>query len=473
MIIKTETLTRQTKKEIDISFQKIKETSIKLRTSSASERIDKLKKLKVKIKESLSQIEKALIDDLNKTTVETNMTEILPTLLELRHTIKHLREWMKPNHTPKTFLTLTGNGQIICEPKGAVLIISPWNYPFQLAMIPLISAVAAGNSVILRPSDISVNTTECIKKIISETFSENEVKVITGDAGVAEYLTTKQFDHIFFTGSTAVGKKVMEKAARNLTPVTLELGGKTPAIVHKSANIKDAARKIAWGKMLNSGQTCIAPDYVIVDEKRKDKFIAQLSNTFAKMMESEKENLVRIISAKHFERIQRITKESLRLGAKCLYGGRFNKKEKRIEPTILTEVTTEMPIMKEEIFGPILPIITVNNTKEAIEIINSRPKPLALYLFSRDRNKSDLIIKQTSSGGGCINDVIMHYSSEHLPFGGIGQSGTGNYHGYYGFKTFSHERSIFIQGRFDAKKLLYPPYTKQKEKLTKFIVERV
>ncbi|MDA0986146.1 MAG: aldehyde dehydrogenase family protein [Bacteroidetes bacterium] len=469
---KIPTLTPKYKKEILSSFSKIKENSILLRASSASERITKLKKLKSVISSNLPQIEEALKNDLNKSITETNLTEVLPTLLELRHTIKNLREWVKPHFVPKSFLTLTGTGQIIYEPKGTVLIISPWNYPFQLAFIPLLSAIAAGNSAIIRPSDISVNTTLCIKKIIEESFNQNEVEVILGDAKVSEYLTTLPFDHIFFTGSPSVGKKVMANASKNLTSVTLELGGKSPAIIHKSANLKDAANKIAWGKLLNLGQTCIAPDYVIIQEGKKEKFISYLKKSFEKMLLNESEKIVKIISKNHFERIKNITEASVKMGAKIIYGGKFNLKDKRVEPTIMTDVNLEMPIMKEEIFGPILPIVTTQNTKESISFVNKQPKPLALYIFSNDRNKTETILKNTSSGGTCVNDVMMQFGTEHLPFGGVNNSGVGSYHGYFGFKTFSHERSIFVQGKIDVKKYLYPPYTKQKEKLTKFIINK-
>ncbi|WEK19297.1 MAG: aldehyde dehydrogenase family protein [Candidatus Pedobacter colombiensis] len=434
-----------------------------LRNSNATQRIDKLKTLKATIEKYEKDIYAALQSDLRKSRFETAVTELFFIYSELDFAIKNIGKWMKPKRAGKSLASLMAKNRIYYEPKGACLIISPWNYPFQLMMSPLLSAIAAGNCAILKPSELSPATSSIISKIIKECFEEQEICCFEGDATVSTTLLNLPFDHIFFTGSTVIGKIVMAAAAKHLTSVTLELGGKSPTIIDESANLKKAAEKIAWGKLVNAGQTCIAPDYILIPEKRQGEFILEYAHAATQLFFNSNQQInenayAKIINEKHFNRLINLMNEATEKGAKIAFGGGKDEARQTINPTVLTQVNLDSRIMKEEIFGPILPIITYQTPDEAIGQINSRDKPLALYIFSENAKNIDHIIKNTSAGGTCVNDVLIHISNSKLPFGGVNSSGMGSCHGFFGFKTFSHERAVVFQSAMNMGNIVYPPY---------------
>jgi len=433
-----------------------------LRKTNSKTRIEKLKLLKQALENAEEEIYTALERDLRKNRFETAVTELFFTYAEIDHAIKRLKGWMKPKSAGKTMSNLFARNKIYYEPKGVCLIIAPWNYPLQLIMSPLISAIAAGNCVILKPSELSNATAAVISKIISSTFDEREIACFEGDAEVSTLLLKYPFDHIFFTGSTAIGKVVMEAAAKNLTSVTLELGGKSPAIVDVTCDLKTAAEKIAWGKLVNAGQTCIAPDYVLIDEKLQLNFIESYKSAAQKMFFNERginqEVYGKIINEKQFQRLSNLIKKATDDGAKIFWGEEVNEKDLTINPTVLTSVNAQNAIMQEEIFGPVLPIVTYKNLQEAIDFVNAKDKPLALYIFSGNSENQHKIINETSAGGTCVNDVLVHISNPNLPFGGVNRSGVGSCHGIFGFKTFSHERAVVFQSKLGMTKMIYPPY---------------
>ncbi|SEQ79850.1 aldehyde dehydrogenase family protein [Pedobacter rhizosphaerae] len=433
-----------------------------LRTTDAEVRIAKLNLLKQAIKNFEEEIFAALQSDLRKCRFESAVTEVLFIYSEIDHAIKKLKGWMRPRGVSRTISNLFSGNKIYYEPKGVCLIIAPWNYPFQLLMSPLVSAIAAGNCAMLKPSELSPAVAGICSKLIAQTFDPKEIACFEGDTSIATALLKLPFDHIFFTGSTAVGKVVMEAAAKHLSSVTLELGGKSPVIIDHSADVKDAARKIAWGKLVNAGQTCIAPDYVLIAEELEKEFVtsfkASVEQLFFNQGELNLTEYAKIINQKHFDRLKGLLHLALQAGARLEWGGQTTAENLTIHPTILTAVEAENPIMAEEIFGPILPVITYKNLQEAIDFINKRDKPLALYVFSNSAENQNKIIRETSAGGSCINDVLIHISNPNLPFGGVGSSGMGSCHGIYGFKSFSHEKAVVFQSRLGLTKLIYPPY---------------
>lgn len=434
-----------------------------LRNSNSAQRIDKLKTLKAGIEKYETRIYEALQSDLRKSHFEAAVTELIFVYGELNFAIKHLSSWTRPKRVGKAITSLTAKNRIYYEPKGVCLIISPWNYPFQLLMSPLISAIAAGNCIVLKPSELSPATSSVINTLIKECFDEQEICCIEGDATTSTTLLALPFDHIFFTGSTAVGKVVMEAAAKHLTSVTLELGGKSPTVIDQSANLKKAAEKIAWGKLLNAGQTCIAPDYVLIPQNREEEFISEYANAanklfFTKTKQINEDAYAKIINERHYKRLSGLIQNATENGAKIAFGGERSESNQTINPTLLTQLPLDADIMKEEIFGPILPIITYRTIDEAVEQINSSSKPLALYIFSEDKKNIAHLIRNTSAGGTCVNDVLIHISNPKLPFGGVNSSGMGSCHGFFGFKTFSHERSVVFQSKMNMSNLIYPPY---------------
>ncbi|WP_316750251.1 aldehyde dehydrogenase family protein [Pedobacter gandavensis] len=437
-----------------------------LRNSNATQRIDKLNALKSSIEAYEKEIYAALKSDLRKSEFESAITEIVFIYSEIDFAIKHLSSWMRPVKVGKTITALMAKNRIYYEPKGVCLIISPWNYPFQLMMAPLISAIAAGNCAILKPSELSVATSSVICRIIEKCFEESEVCCFEGDAKISTHLLSLPFDHIFFTGSTAVGKIVMEAAAKNLTSLTLELGGKSPTLIDETANLDTAAEKIAWGKLTNAGQTCIAPDYILIHESLEQAFIEKYKTAVQKMFYTESGTLnldsyAKIINKRHFNRIEGLISDAVEKGATMPYGGKGEEATQTIMPTILRGLPENANIMKEEIFGPVLPVIPFKTIEEAIALINKMDKPLALYVFSEDKNKIQQVIKNTSAGGTCVNDVLIHISNPKLPFGGVNGSGLGSCHGQFGFKTFSHERAVVFQSKLEMSTLIYPPYEKK------------
>jgi aldehyde dehydrogenase (NAD+) len=418
--------------------------------TTARQRIEKLRRLRDALLAGRDEVRAALWADYEKPVAEVDLSEIYPVAGEAKHAIRHLRRWMKPQHVRAPLALIGSRSRIVYEPKGVVLIISPWNFPINLTLGPLVSAIAAGNCAILKPSEMTPNASAWMKRFISDLFAENEVAVIEGDAPVAENLLRKKFDHIFFTGSPAVGKIVMHAAAEHLTSVTLELGGKSPAIVDRTANLDEAAKKIAWGKSFNSGQICIAPDYVLVDETIRASFVEKLRA--AATIESGL-----LVNDRHAARVRRLLGDS--------------GEGRKIPLTIAEDVAVDGPLMREEIFGPVLPIVPYRDVDDAIRIVNEREKPLVLYLFSRKRRVIDRILRRTRAGGTVVNDTLVHFYQLNLPFGGVGQSGMGKAHGFFGFQAFSNARGVLEQPlRFSGMQLLYPPYTKFKQKLIDFTV---
>ena len=432
-------------------------------------RIQNLKLLKSIIIKYEKEIQEALRLDLGKSETEAYMTEIGMVLDEIKYNIKHLAKWAKKKYVSTPLSQFPARSYRIPEPRGLVLIISPWNYPFLLSIQPLIGAIAAGNCVIIKPSEYSVNTSKLLKKILTEIYSEAYVTVVLGEKEVAQELLKEKFDYIFYTGSTKIGKIVMEAAAKNLTPVTLELGGKSPCIVDEKCNVELAAKRIAYGKILNSGQTCVAPDYVFVHQNVKEQFLNCLIkylNNFLGENALNNSDYPKIINEMQFNRIiSLIDKEHV------IYGGGYNRNILKIEPTILTIKDMTSKVMQEEIFGPILPIIGYNNLDYIINYININPKPLALYLFTNNKKIEKRILKEVSYGGGCINDTIIHLANKRLGFGGVGNSGIGEYHGKFSFDTFSHYKSIIKKSNHIDLPVRYHPYSKMKEKLIRMFMK--
>ncbi|MDR2272803.1 MAG: aldehyde dehydrogenase family protein [Sphingobacterium sp.] len=449
--------------QIDSIFQQQQIFKIELRESDARERIKKLRRLRCAIENNEDLIYDALAKDLRKSRNEAAISEVLFIYGEIDFAIRRLRKWMRPKRVGRSVTNLLAKSSIVYQPRGAVLIISPWNYPFQLTMSPLVSALAAGNCIVLKPSEHSPYTTAVMCKMISESFEDKEVACIAGEKSTAETLLKLPFDHVFFTGSSAVGKQIMKAAAAHLASVTLELGGKSPVIVDETADLEEAANKIAWGKLINAGQTCIAPDYVLIPKNLRDEFIRYYLNAVKRMFFTADGNIdltvyAKIINRKHADRLLALITKSIGEGAKLVEGGLFSE-DLTLNPTLLVEVSLDNVIMDEEIFGPILPIITYETLAEAVSIVNSREKPLALYLFSERKQHIQLVIQQVASGGVCINDVLIHVSNPHLPFGGVNGSGLGSCHGFFGFKAFSHERAVMHQSRYAFSTLIYPPYS--------------
>ncbi|MDM5461475.1 MULTISPECIES: aldehyde dehydrogenase [Bacillus cereus group] len=429
---------------------KQKEYFYKGHTRSVETRKNNLKKLYDGIQRFEDEIFQALKLDLNKSVHESFTTEIGYVLKEISFQMKHISSWSKPKRV-RTALTHFGSkGKVAPEPYGVTLIIAPWNYPFQLAIAPLVGALAAGNTVVLKPSELTPNVSKVLTRMLEELFPEELVSVVEGGAQESTALLKEPFDYIFFTGSVGVGKVVMEAAAKKLTPLTLELGGKSPCIVHKDAKIDVTARRIVWGKFLNAGQTCVAPDYMYVHSSVKEQLIEALRHEIAEQYGKaalQNDNYVRIVSERHFERLCTFLQDG-----KPVIGGNYKKETLHIEPTVLTNVTWQSAVMEDEIFGPILPIIEYDKIEEVIETIQHHPKPLALYVFSEDRKVQEKVTSNISYGGGCINDVVYHLATPYLPFGGVGSSGLGSYHGEQSFRTFSHYKSILSQSTaFDMK----------------------
>lgn len=439
------------------------------KTKSVEFRIATLKTLKKTIIKYENNIQKALYKDLGKSQFEAYATEIGFVLDSIGNFIKHLKSWAKTERVRTPIHQFPSKGYIMKEPYGTVLIIGPFNYPFQLLIEPLIGAISAGNCAVLKPSESTPNVSEIVKKIISETFDVRHVRVVEGEKEATSALINSAFDYIFFTGSVPVGRIVMEAAAKNLIPVTLELGGKSPVIVDKSANLVLAAKRILWGKLINSGQTCIAPDYVLIHKDIKEKFIEKLKAVVVDFFGEDASRSVdygRIVNKKQFYRLTSIIEKDKN---KIVYGGHSNENSLYIEPTIFDHVNWEDSVMQNEIFGPLLPILSYSSLTEVITLINSKPKPLSLYVFTEDKKVATEVLNKISFGGGCINDTISHVASSNMPFGGVGNSGMGFYHGRDSFETFSHRKSVLKKGTWMDIKLIFPPY-KDRAKLVKKIL---
>ena len=412
----------------------------------------------------------ALYKDLKKPKFEAYTAEIAVVITELDYFIKNIEKLSRPKRLKSSLLNFPSKDYIYQDPYGRVLIIAPWNYPFQLLINPLAAAIAAGNCVICKPSEISENTSHLISKILTEVFDSKHVSVIEGGVEVSQVLLQQKWDYIFFTGSTAVGKIVMQAAAKQLCPVTLELGGKSPVIINKDAKLQLAAKRIAWGKLFNAGQTCIAPDYIYVHETVKNKFIELLSVEFKLALgenNQQSADFARIVNQNHYERIMALLDKE-----KLVYGGQHNADEYYIEPTILDNIDWDSKIMQEEIFGPLLPVLSYTDLSKTIEIINKQDKPLAAYYFGENKNEQNDFLKNLYFGGGCINDTVIHVAGKSLPFGGVGASGIGTYHGAKSYECFSHQKSIVKRGTWIDIPIRYAPYTSKLpliKKLFKFL----
>ncbi len=465
------------KKRIDQVFDAQMANRHAVRHASYKERIGKLKAIESWLMDHRTEIQEAMHADYRKPASEVDLSEIWSTLTEIRHIRRHLKNWMRSKKVAPTLTMAAADAWIQSEPKGVVLIIAPWNFPFNLTLGPLVCAIAAGNCAMVKPSELTPNSSSLMAKMASDLFVENEVAFFEGDADVATALLDKPFHHIFFTGSPKIGSIVMEKAAKHLATVTLELGGKSPTIVDESANLKDAAKKISWGKFLNCGQICLAPDYALVHESVQDKLLENIRDISSKQFGGtngsiqSSSNYSRIVNHRHHGRLSNLLEKTTAAGDKVYMGGEADSESDFIAPTVLTDVTGESPVMEEEIFGPILPVITYKNLEEATEFINERPKPLGLYIFSKKKQNIDYILANTSAGGTSINDTVLHYMHLNLPFGGINTSGFGRTHGEAGFKAFSNERSVLKQSVLNPMKLLYPPYTHTVKRLIKVILK--
>ena len=428
-----------------------------------------LKRLRAAIHAREADIHAALRADLNKSPAESYMCEVGMTLSELSFVEKRLAGWMgdRPRLTP--LAQFPARSFTVQEPYGVALIMSPWNYPFLLTMEPLIGAIAAGNCCVVKPSAYSPAASAVIRDILSDCFPPEFVSVVEGGRAENQALLDQKFDYIFFTGGVKVGKEVMSKAAKHLTPVTLELGGKSPCVVDATARLDLAAKRLVFGKLLNCGQTCVAPDYLLIDRRVKDRFLAYVRKWVAVQYGADaldNQGYVRMVNRKHFDRVMGLIDPS-----KVVFGGKGDPDTLKIQPTVLDNVSPEDPVMQEEIFGPVLPVLTFDRIEQALDFVNARPHPLALYLFSQDRAVRQMFLRHVPFGGGCVNDTIIHLATSRLPFGGVGSSGMGSYHGRDSFDTFSHRKSVVEKSVLIDLPIRYAPYTPMKDKLLRLFLK--
>ena len=455
--------------DIHSSVIKQKEFFEKGYTLNIKFRIDALKKLYKAIEDYSDKLKEALYKDLGKSSFEADMCEIRLTLSEISYQLKHIKKFSKEKTVYTPLPNFASRSYIKPSPYGNVLIMSPWNYPVLLTLEPLCNAIAAGNTAIIKPSAYAPNVSSALNELVETTFDPSYIKVIEGGRNENRSLLEEKFDYIFFTGSVNVGKEVMKKASENLTPVTLELGGKSPVIIEKSANLKLAAKRIVFGKYLNCGQTCVAPDYILVDETIKDSFVKYVKEEINKQFGTTpllNKDYGKIINKKHFERVLSLIDRN-----KLVHGGAYDENELRIEPVVLDNVSLSDKVMQEEIFGPIMPILTYENLDQAISIIKNFPHPLAFYLFTSDKSIERKLTNVIGFGGGCINDVVVHLSTSEMGFGGFGESGMGSYHGKEGFRTFSHYKSIMDKKTWIDLPMRYQKYTEFNHKLIKFFLK--
>lgn len=429
------------------------------KTKSISWRLAKLRALKASIRAHEDDILAALEADLSKSAYESYVTEIGLIMSELNDAIRNVRRWARPQHVSTALTNFLATSKILHEPYGVVLIMAPWNYPFLLTVDPIIGAVAAGNCFIAKPSDYSPATSAIIKTIVDEVFEPENGATVLGGREANTALLEQKYDYIFFTGSTTVGRIVMDAAAKNVTPLSLELGGKSPCIIDETANIELAAKRVTWGKYLNAGQTCVAPDYVYVHRAVKDKFVAAVKRYITQFYGEDplkSADLVRIVNQKHFDRLRGLVENETPV---C--GGAADAVSLKIEPSVYEGITWESPLMSEEIFGPFMPILTYESLDDVIAQVKAHNRPLALYVFTTNKEVEERVLSEVSFGGGCVNDTVVHLASTSLPFGGVGASGMGNYHGKYSFETFSHQKSILKKSNLIDVPLRYAPYDKR------------
>jgi coniferyl-aldehyde dehydrogenase len=449
------------------------------RYPSVATRRDRLERLRRIVTQHESRFVAAIERDFgHRSAHETRLAELYIVGAEARHAIRRLSRWMKPRRVATPWHLLPASARIMHQPVGVVGIISPWNYPVQLALAPAVAAIAAGNRVMLKPSELTPATSSLLAELVSASFREDEFAVVEGDADIGQAFSALAFDHLFFTGSTAVGRKVAQAAAANLTPVTLELGGKSPAVFDATADFASSVPRLMVGKLLNAGQTCIAPDYALVPAARLDEFIAAATATVHDLYPQVSTNpdYTSIVNARHFARLTGLLDDARSKGARIMplgeAGARTDTTPRRLVPTLVAGVTDDMAIMREEIFGPLLPIETYSTPDDAIAKINARPHPLALYWFGADRRHCERMLRQTLAGGVTVNDTLWHFAHEGLPFGGVGASGSGQYHGEHGFVTFSKAKPVYAQSRFAPTRLLYPPYGRVFERVLALLKRR-
>lgn len=437
--------------------------------TNAAQRQDKLRRLQAAVLRLRPAIREALYKDFRRHPSEVDLTEVYPVTNEIKHAVKHLPRWMRPQPVGTPLALMGARSYVVHEPKGQALIISPWNFPVMLSLGPLVSAVAAGNTVMLKPSEHTPHAARVIRELVSSVFEEREVAVVEGGVETSTELLKLPFHHIFFTGAPEVGKVVMRAAAEHLASVTLELGGKSPVIVDETANVATAARRIAWAKWLNNGQVCIAPDYVFVHECRAEELLNCVGSNLRKFYGEDAQksrSYARIVNDRHFARVAGYVDSARTAGARVLAGGRTAAAERFVAPTLLTDVPLTSDVMSEEIFGPVLPVFKFKHVDEALEVIRARDKPLALYIYSQSPANVEHIMKNTRAGGTCVNHSGVHFFNNDLPFGGSNRSGLGKSHGFYGFQAFSNQRGVLHQwAPFSAIELMMPPYGRLKQKL--------
>lgn len=459
-------------------FERQREAALRLRSSTAAERLAKILRLRDAVLAHRQAFYQAADADFRKPPAEVDLTEILPVIAEANDAKRHLRRWMRPHKVMPTRAMLGTKGYLQYEPKGRCLIIAPWNYPVNLCFGPLVSAIAAGNTAILKPSEMTPHLTELMVRIIGELFSPDEVAIFEGDARMSTALLELPFDHIFFTGSPAIGKVVMAAAAKHLASVTLELGGRSPTIIDASADLSMAARNLMWSKFTNNGQTCIAPDHIFVQRSVKDRFIELCREVLVKAYgadanaQKESPYLARVVNQRHTQRIRALLDDAKAKGAVALTGDVVDERACYIAPTLLDNIPADARILQEEIFGPLLPIIPFDNLDEVIDRINRDPKPLALYVWSRTEDHIRQVMQHTTSGGACINHSVVQYLHGNLPFGGVNNSGIGSAHGHYGFRAFSHERAV-VRTQFSLATMFFPPYTARMRAIVNLMIKMI
>ncbi len=472
--MEVQTITPAIRQDIEVTFREQREFAPQLARSSLRERLRRLEKMDAYLKDpgNLKRLVDAMHRDFRKPEVEVLATETGVVQTQISFVKKNLRRWMQPKKVATPLPMAGTSSYLYYEPKGVCLILAPWNYPLNLALVPLVYAIAAGNAAILKPSEISAHTSAYIKRMMAELYDEREVTVFEGDASVAQALLEQPFNHIFFTGSPKIGKVVMEAAARHLASVTLELGGKSPTVIDESAAVETVAERTAWGKCINTGQTCIAPDYLIVHESVSDAFVEAYGKYVRQFYDPAGQGIrqspdyPRIISDPHFRRLKRLFDDAVEKGARVAVGGEFEESERYISPTLLTGVDDDMEIMHEEIFGPLLPMLTYRRREEAIEVIRRRPKPLTMYINSRNKENIRYFLEHSSAGGTVINEYMLGYSNPNLPFGGVNNSGIGKSLGHQGFVEFSNERGV-IKRNWGTLRFIYPPYNDRTKRLVK------
>jgi aldehyde dehydrogenase (NAD+) len=462
---------------METTFEAQRATALRWRESTAEERIARIERLRDAMLASREAFYEAFARDYAKPPAEVEATELLPVVDEMRLVIRKLRKWMRPKHVHAAITMLGTWAAIQYQPRGRVLIIAPWNYPLSLCFGPLVTALAAGNTVILKPSEMTPAVSALLIRVVESVFPADEVAVFEGGPEISTRLLALPFDHIFFTGSTRVGRLVMEAAAKHMASVTLELGGKSPTIVTDGADLRVAADTLAWGKLINAGQTCIAPDHVYVHESVKGAFMGELTAAIGRLYGDDaarrkaSPDYTRIVNTQHANRLAGLLEDAKARGATVSAGGDVDPSSRYVEPTLLEGVPADAHIMQEEIFGPLLPVIAYSDIDRVIAEINARPKPLALYVYGRDRARVDHILRNTSSGGACVNHCVLQFAHGGLPFGGVNHSGIGSAHGFFGFRAFSHERAVLTSRTPALSRLFFPPFTPGRLKLIRSVVD--